>query len=1673
MAIRHLHDLSVVGNVTVATTGVTNNVLLTSTDTSSASAPDLVLYRNALIADSDTLGVLEFQGRNGMVTSSTAPLTYGAIYARVFDASENHTGLTFSANKGNGSGAFVHAVNVSLKGTNNSAEGAMLINPSTEFELPDSNLEVKGSYGITTESHGSSANWKQAYDNHITGIGVTGTSTKTITLTQRDGGTISANFSDQSGSGGIDMTNGSNNRVVTAVDSDTVNGEAGLLFGGSYLEITPGNVATPLQVKRTSASTRQVNLMFSANDGSSTSEGFLGIDNGADLRYGAGANTAGNSLILTEDNTSFVVNSSTNNAIIRLAAGGTNFANFNIGGLAGAITVNASSNSVTIGHHDTSSTSSVNNSNGTVIQDVTLDTYGHVTGLGSVNLDNRYVHKAGGTFEGDITIEGLIQADDGFSSDGVSPFHSWRALQNTSNSSNQYYRIATISGSQSSRFIIELAGRSSSYSDGTLPAFGKIVGQLNNDNNYDIVYYNASATDEVVDEVGQVDSGTYATDIYVRVGQFAELTATAHISDGSITPYDSNSGSTSAPTGYVQATEYKLWNQGNDGANSGLDADLLDGVQGSSYLRSDTTDTFTNLVGGTLEFDKLVYDWTSGTKVPIIELKNATSYGIFYHEGSPDQMLFSTSGNTDYELAFSSSGITHRGNTIWHAGNDGPNSGLNADLLDGQHASAFLTSESDTLATVTGRGASTTTSCTFNTITMNTPVVGSSNKIKFANNDYIRFDDTANIFHFDVDGSTSNASVQASTFIGNLSGNATTSTSTSRLTAVDDRDVKPTATGIVSGVKAIKPFFTTFNGMTGSQGGAYLDMIALDTYSDSSAGGPSAITFHKGESVGSPKMYIWKGAWNGSTWGTGQRVFADNYHPNADAWTTSRTITLAGDLSGSVSIDGSANVTLTATVNDDSHDLTWANIDGETANSVNGWGGLRHQTNDGYIDFGPANTSHAHIYTDRPNFYFNKELRVNNQQVFHTGYHPNADTLTTARTLTIGSTGKTFNGGANVSWTLSEIGAAASSHNHDDRYYTETESDAKYLLNTTDVLNGELNVTRNSGTTGSNAPGYSSANIELQTSSNHVPAISFHRGGYSATTLYEYNGELYVNPWTTRAQDGKLLSSGNFDDYVTSTYINNLTIDADTLGGQNGSYYLNYNNFSNTPTIPSTADFLSKTYSSNWTRLGYGTSGSAYWHRLAQVTINGSYKDYLLKIKWTSRYNHGELAIHIHSDNDTTADVWDATMRQFGESNTKSINDFKYIQSGSNVQVWVRTPGWREFDYIRQDAVTEGTPTINWYKEGDSGASKQTSDPGGTVFTDHTPWSPMNDGSGSGLDADLLDGMQPKSATGAAGSNQILRTHSNGYLYLQNWIDVGGSGLYSTTTNGAHLYPNASSDYGAWRMNGTRNGWNGITFDVSGTNVTLMASSTRMGFYNDADNEWMIDCNRNGSVDLYYDGVKKLNTRSNGIDIAGGIYSTGSWNYTNGSYGTQSIGYYYGAAYWYNTALSYYVGSLTGTSSSVNRLHVKGSIGVGSASASTTWGKIDASNDIVAYSSDKRLKENILPINGALGKISKLSGFTYNWNDKAKEEADFNTNERLVGVFAQDVKEVLPEAVKLAPFDNDGSDVSKSGENYLTVQYEKIVPLLIEGMKEQQAQIDELTTILEKLTKQLNNGNNI
>jgi hypothetical protein len=119
------------------------------------------------------------------------------------------------------------------------------------------------------------------------------------------------------------------------------------------------------------------------------------------------------------------------------------------------------------------------------------------------------------------------------------------------------------------------------------------------------------------------------------------------------------------------------------------------------------------------------------------------------------------------------------------------------------------------------------------------------------------------------------------------------------------------------------------------------------------------------------------------------------------------------------------------------------------------------------------------------------------------------------------------------------------------------------------------------------------------------------------------------------------------------------------------------------------------------------------------------------------------------------------------------------------------------------------------------------------------------------------------------------------------------------------------------------------------------------------------------------------------------------------------------------------------------------SIGVGTAGSGTT-GEIRATNNVTAYYSDDRFKTNLGNIPNALEKVKTLNGFYYEANELAQS---YGYEKKLeVGVSAQQVQAIMPEVVAPAPID----------ENYLTVRYERLVPLLIEAIKELNYKIEVL-----------------
>jgi hypothetical protein len=174
-----------------------------------------------------------------------------------------------------------------------------------------------------------------------------------------------------------------------------------------------------------------------------------------------------------------------------------------------------------------------------------------------------------------------------------------------------------------------------------------------------------------------------------------------------------------------------------------------------------------------------------------------------------------------------------------------------------------------------------------------------------------------------------------------------------------------------------------------------------------------------------------------------------------------------------------------------------------------------------------------------------------------------------------------------------------------------------------------------------------------------------------------------------------------------------------------------------------------------------------------------------------------------------------------------------------------------------------------------------------------------------------------------------------------------------------------------------------------------------------------------------------------------------------------------------------------------NRLYV---LGAGADSAPGAWTQVngqwpwyfqlDSNNsycggtlyvvgDVYSATSDERLKIIEGPITDAVAKVMELEGFYYYDNDIAKSLGVVG-NRRKLGLSAQKLNKVIPEVVIPAPFDQDENlkteSKSKSGEDYLTAQYDRVVPLLVNAIKEhehtiqaQQTQIDELKALVIQL----------
>lgn len=320
---------------------------------------------------------------------------------------------------------------------------------------------------------------------------------------------------------------------------------------------------------------------------------------------------------------------------------------------------------------------------------------------------------------------------------------------------------------------------------------------------------------------------------------------------------------------------------------------------------------------------------------------------------------------------------------------------------------------------------------------------------------------------------------------------------------------------------------------------------------------------------------------------------------------------------------------------------------------------------------------------------------------------------------------------------------------------------------------------------------------------------------------------------------------------------------------------------------------------------------------------------------------------------------------------------------------------------------TDGDSRDAWKVRLEGPSRNNIADTDWRVNGSHRLWNEGNQGPGSGMDADTVDGKHASSFALTSGTYSGLRARST----TKGDVGLGNVGNYSRSYyDGRYI---RSSGVGSQTIDG-------------GTNTSLTLLSNDGG-----NSEINLHGDNQGTGAVY---VGQSTSHGGGIFYNG----DGTPNYATGE-GSDKISFFRRSSGTNYVVFDY--------SHSNNNVNFKGTI--------SSDGSITAAGDITA-SSDIRIKTNIEAIPNALDKVSNLSGYTY-------DRTDMETR-RQTGVIAQEVLEVLPEAVIGGPTDKDP-------DGHYSVAYGNMVGLLIEALKEEKSKRESLENRLEKLEALLGEQN--
>jgi len=823
--------------------------------------------------------------------------------------------------------------------------------------------------------------------------------------------------------------------------------------------------------------------------------------------------------------------------------------------------------------------------------------------------------------------------------------------------------------------------------------------------------------------------------------------------------------------------------------------------------------------------------------------------------------------------------------------------------------------------------------------------------------------------------------------------------------------------------------------------------------------GPWAIELGRDDATAS-KVYNGGGYWyfEHRPRFAGNTAFDDGYHPNADKWTTARTLTLSGDASGSVSWDGSANATLSVAVANDSHthdgryyteteaDSRFVNVTGDTmTGSLNIGAAIGSRANTISID-GDANSSPIVIQCDTVDNAWGILPWTSGETYIHGGVYYD-DGVWVHRSSNTTNYLLRLNGGTGAGWYASNNSTGS----------WNVASNVS-LWNSSGTWIGAVAKSPTLTLSGDVSGSATFTNLGDATLSVTVADDSHSHSTYIASNA---NDDVTGN---TEWQDNYQIRLGNGADFRmwhngTDTYFRNYLHATGSFYWQGeGTGGVNHNLISmhNDTTTPYVRLYYDSNVVLETVSGGINIAGNTAWHAGNDGSGSGLDADLLDGIQGSS---------FLRSDaNDTFSGTLDA-----GNSLTAA---YRFDGRGFSWNSAMQTPS-THIPHIMQQSYGGWDPVIGikttdgfWqfgayssntlhlgYMAGAFGShstnafdNSLTISPSTMTFNGYTIWHGGNDGSGSGLDADRLDGYHASTTRDAPQTVPVR--DSSGYLQL-GWINTTSGQTTNTidriyASNDTYLRyitpATLVSQLGLWTSGNDGSG-SGLDADkvdgVHGSSFIRSDAADNVTANTEWQDNYKIHLGNEADFGMYFNGSHTYFINYNHSN--GNIYFQGED--TEGT----------------NHALLY---MFTNTSRPYTVLYENG----GECLRTTSYGveisgELRASSNIIAYYSDERLKTKVGGIENPLDKVKSLEGFYYFENDIAKDHG-FNNNEKQVALSAQAVQEVMPEAVDLAPFDTatdeEGNIYSKSGKEYLTVDYARLVPLLVESIKELEKRVAEL-----------------